>query len=81
VIDYYERRAVNPSIAFIQRAADVLDIPVAELVDGESKRARGRPGPTPQLALRLEQIRHLPRKQQEFVIRLLDTVLEQAGRS
>jgi len=81
VIDYYERRAVNPSISFIQRAAEVLEVPVADLVGGESKPARGRPGPTPQLALRLEQIRQLPRKQQEFVIRLLDTVLEQASRS
>jgi transcriptional regulator with XRE-family HTH domain len=81
VIDYYERRAANPSLAFIQRAAGVLEIPVAELVGGESKAVRSRPGPTPQLALRLEQIRQLPRKQQEFVIRLLDTVLEQAARS
>lgn len=81
VIDYYERRAVNPSLAFIQRAAEVLQVPVADLVGGESRTIRGRPGPTPQLALRLEQIRQLPRKQQEFVIRLLDTVLEQAGRS
>lgn len=81
VIDYYERRAVNPSISFVQRAAEVLQVPVVDLVGGDSKAGRGRPGPTPQLALRLEQIRQLPRKQQEFVIRLLDTVLEQAGRS
>jgi len=81
VIDYYERRAVNPSISFVQRAAEVLEVPVVDLVGGESKTVRSRPGPTPQLALRLEQIRQLPRKQQEFVIRLLDTVLEQAGRS
>jgi transcriptional regulator with XRE-family HTH domain len=81
VIDYYERRAVNPSISFIQRAAEVLGIPVAELVGGDFKAERSRPGPTPQLALRMEQIRRLPRKQQEFMIRLIDTVLEQAGKA
>jgi len=81
VIDYYERRAVNPSLSFVQRAAEVLEVPVVDLVGGDSKPVRGRPGPTPQLALRLEQIRQLPRKQQELVIRLIDTVLEQAGRS
>jgi len=81
VIDYYERRAVNPSLSFVQRAAEVLEVPVVDLVGGDSKPVRGRPGPAPQLALRLEQIRQLPRKQQQLVIRLIDTVLEQAGRS
>ena len=81
VIDYYERRAVNPALAFIERAAEALDVSVAELLGSEPKLARSRPGPTPALALRFEQIRHLPRKEQDFVIRFLDTVLERAGRS
>jgi transcriptional regulator with XRE-family HTH domain len=81
LIDYYERRAANPSLAFIERAAAALEIPAAELLGNDGKRARGRPGPSPQLARRLEQIRLLPRKEQEFVIRFLDTVLEKAGRT
>ncbi len=81
IIDYYERRAMNPSLAFIERAAEALDVSVAELLGSEPKLARGRPGPTPALALRFEQIRQLPRKEQDFVIRFLDTVLERAGRS
>ncbi len=81
VIDYYERRAVNPSISFIQKAAEALEVPVAELVGDVFKAERSRPGPTPRLALRMERIRRLPRKQQEFVIRLIDTVLEQAGKA
>lgn len=80
MIDYYERRAANPSLAFIQRAAKVLDVSSAELVGNESNHKRSRPGPPPALALRFEQIRRLPRKEQEFVIRFLDTVLEKAGR-
>jgi transcriptional regulator with XRE-family HTH domain len=80
MIDYYERRAQNPSLDFIQRAAEVLGVSVGELLGSEPKATRGRPGPTPQLQLRFEQIRRLPRKEQEFIIRFLDTVLEKAQR-
>jgi transcriptional regulator with XRE-family HTH domain len=81
MIDYYERRAGNPSLDFIQRAAEALDVSVAELLGSESKAARGRPGPTPQLQLRFDQIRRLPRKEQEFVLRFIDTVLEKAQKA
>lgn len=81
IIDYYERRSVNPSLAFIERAAEALGVSVAELLGSEPNHGRHRPGPAPRLAERLEQIRLLPRKEQEFVIRFLDTVLERAGRS
>src|SRR5512136_1196088 len=36
VIDYYERRAVNPSLAFIQKAAKVLEVSTVDLVGSES---------------------------------------------
>src|SRR6266498_6107565 len=35
MIDYYERRAGNPSLDFIQRAAEALDVSVAELLGSE----------------------------------------------
>jgi transcriptional regulator with XRE-family HTH domain len=81
IIDYYERRAVNPSLAFIERAAAALEVSLADLLGGEAKSNRNRPGPSPQLTRRIEQIRLLPRREQEFVIRFLDTVLEKAGRT
>ena len=81
IIDYYERRAVNPSLAFIERSAQALEVSVAALLGSEPKHGCHRPGPAPQLAQRLGQIRLLPRKEQEFVIRFLDTVLERAGRA
>jgi transcriptional regulator with XRE-family HTH domain len=79
VIDYYERRAMNPSLSFIERAAESLEVSVAELVGSDPRFFRGRPGTSSQLARRIEQIRQLPRKEQEFVIRFLDTVIEKAG--
>jgi transcriptional regulator with XRE-family HTH domain len=81
MIDYYERRAGNPSLDFIQRAAEALDVSVAELLGSQPKAARGKPGPTPQLQLRFDQIRRLPRKEQEFVLRFIDTVLEKAQKA
>jgi hypothetical protein len=55
------------------------DVSVAELLVSQPKAARGKPGPTPQQQLHFEQIRRLPRKEQEFVIRFIDTVLEKAS--
>ena len=81
VIDYYERRAANPSLAFIQKAAKVLEVSTVDLVGNESNNPKSKPGPPPALALRFERIRQLPRKEQEFVMRFLDTVLEKAGRA
>ena len=80
VIDYYERRAFNPTLEFIQRAALALDVSAAELLGGEPTKTRSKPGPTPQLLLRFERIRRLPRKDQEFLIKFLDTYLEKADR-
>lgn len=81
MIDYYERRAVNPTLEFIQQAAEALKVSVAELLGSELKATRAKPGPTPQLQLRFEQIRRLPRKEQQFILQLLDTALERARRA
>ncbi len=81
MIDYYERRAINPSLDFMQRAAEVFDVSVGEMLGSEPRRSRSKPGPPSQLQLRIEKVKRLPRKEQEFVIKFLDTVLERAGMS
>ena len=84
MIDYYERRAVNPSIEFVQSVAEVLDVSVGEILGHQPKRGqltRHRPGPPSKLAHRLEQLQHLPHKDQEFVVKFLDTILEKAIRT
>ena len=71
-----KRRAKNPSIEFIKRAAGVLGVRAVELVDDERPRAaRGKPGPPSQFEERLEKLRRLPKKQQELVLKMLDGVL------
>ncbi|HEU4388774.1 MAG TPA: helix-turn-helix transcriptional regulator [Blastocatellia bacterium] len=79
MIDYYERRAINPSLDFMQRAAEALDVSLAELLGSHPKRARTKPGPPSQLEVRFDKIKRLPRKEQDFVIKFLDTVLDRAG--
>lgn len=75
-IDYYERRALNPTLDFIERAAKALDVSAADLLGAEPTQPPSKPGPVPQLQKRFEQIKKLPRKEQEFVLKFLDTVLQ-----
>jgi transcriptional regulator with XRE-family HTH domain len=69
---------VNPSVALIERAAEALEVSVAELFGSEPQTARRKPQPSSQLELRMERIKRLPGKEQEFVLCFLDTVLERA---
>lgn len=75
VIAYYETKAQNPTIEFIQQIADYFEVPVAELVS-EMDVARKKPGPKSQVDERFERVRALPRAQQQTVIAVLDTLLE-----
>lgn len=78
VIDYYERRATNPTLDFIERAAQALDVSPADLLGIAPPRARAKPGPAPRLMERFERIQRLPRKKQEMILTVLDTFLEGA---
>jgi transcriptional regulator with XRE-family HTH domain len=78
MIDYYERRSPNPALDFIERAAAALEVSVAELLGSQPHTSRSKPGPASQLERRFERVKLLPRKEQEFVLKFLDTVLEKA---
>jgi transcriptional regulator with XRE-family HTH domain len=79
LIDYYERRAVNPALDFVRKAAEMLEVSVSELAGEESKTTTQRPGPAPKLQRQIEELRRLPRAKQRFVSELLDTVLQRAS--
>jgi hypothetical protein len=63
--------------------AEALEVSPADMLGVETMATRkhGKPGPTPQLQLRFECIQRLPHKDQEFIIRFLDTVMEKRKRS
>jgi len=79
MIDYYERRANNPTAAFIRKAAETLNVSVNELLGTECKPTR-KPGPPSQLEARLEEVRKLPRQRQKLVLDLINTILRDPGR-
>lgn len=81
MIGYYERRAANPSVGFIERAAEALDVPVTELVGRAPTSTRAKRGPVSVLDARIDEVKKLPRKEQEFVMKFLETVIERAKAS
>ena len=74
-VDYYERRARNPSVDFVGKAAEALAVSFEDLVGGADKKTQ-KPGPTKKLLRQLEQIQSLPKSKQRFVSEFLDTVLD-----
>ncbi len=77
MIDYYERRAVNPALEVVQACAKVLGVPVSHLVgDDEPQSNRKKTGPVSPLERRFQEVKRLPKKKQEFILQFLDTILE-----
>jgi len=73
---YYERKAENPTLEFLDRCAEVLKIPVSELIGEGDAEERRKPGPKSKLDKQLEAVRSLPRAKQKFVSEFLETVLQ-----
>jgi hypothetical protein len=59
--------------------AKALGVSLEELMGKPATKASRR-GPAPKLAQHMERISQLPRTQQQFVMKMLDTVLAQQGR-
>jgi hypothetical protein len=78
MIDYYERRAVNPALEVVQACARALDVSASYLVgaDDEPTPKRRKTGPTTPLERKFQEVKKLPKKKQDFILQFLDTVLE-----
>lgn len=74
----FEKGERRVPISALPTLARMLHVSIEELVDHNKAAPSGRRGPPPKLLHQLEQIRQLPRAQQRFVERMLDTVLTQA---
>ena len=73
-IAYYETQSPSPSVDFAKQCADALGVTMEELVSDEPSR-RTRRGPPSKIEERLEQIRRLPKREQETVLKMLDGLL------
>lgn len=77
MIEYYERRARNPSVDTIERVAAALGVEPAYFLTGKEHK-RKKPGPPSALEKRIERLRRLPKKEQEVVLKMLDGLLSAA---
>ena len=77
-IDYYERRAVKPSIELLTKLSEIFGVSTDDLLGlSFDTRSQSKPGPVSQLEQRFEQLKQLPKTQQKTVIAMLDGLLEQ----
>jgi len=78
MLNYYERRAKNPSADFIAKASAFFGVTADELLALDNKTTR-KPGPPSQFARLAERLDQLPRAKQKFVVEMLEGLLRQAG--
>lgn len=82
MIDYYERRAVNPALEVVRSCAKALNVPMAELLgseDSENGRKR-RGGPTGKMRRLFEAASKLPRGQQDKIASVLEAFIAHHNR-
>jgi transcriptional regulator with XRE-family HTH domain len=77
LVDYYERRAPNPALDFIQRAAEALGVSAAELIGEEGVRKKRGGGPEGRMRRLFEQASKLPRSQQEKIAAVIEAFVNQ----
>ena len=77
-IDYYERRAKNPTSDFIETAAKVFNVTIAELMGEEPlDKTKQKPGPRSALEQQFERIKVLPKSQQQKIMDVIEALLAQ----
>ena len=78
-IAYYERKAENPSLDFLERCAQALGVSLQELITEQAKTRSAKPGPPARWEQLSRRLATLPRGKQQVVIEMLEGLLEKAG--
>ena len=78
-VSFYECGQGDLPSSLLVALVDVLGVGVHELL-GISESGPQKPGPKGYLQERFEAVREMPRKDQQFVVKFLDQVLEDYGR-
>jgi transcriptional regulator with XRE-family HTH domain len=77
---HYEGGILRISVAMLLAIADELQVHSDELLYGAaSNKVKSKRGPDSKLQLQIEKIRQLPRTKQQFVMDMLDTVIQQSA--
>ncbi len=81
-VAHYEGGRLRISVFTLRHLAEVLNFTLDEMVDGNDGMAakeKSRRGPDSKLHLQMEKVRLLPRTKQQFVMDMLDTVIQQSA--
>jgi transcriptional regulator with XRE-family HTH domain len=77
---HYEVGRLRIAVAMLPPLTKALGITIEELLEEEKPKAtKGKRGPTSVLERQIEQISHLPRAKQKFVMEMLEAVIQQAS--
>jgi hypothetical protein len=77
---HYDVGRLRIAIATLVPLADILNCTVDQLLNGrETAKVNGKRGPVSKLEKQIEQLQLLPRTKQQFVMEMLDTVIQQAA--
>ena len=74
----YEVGRRRVPVSLLPAIAEALAVSLEQLIG--QKAAPAKRGPAPKLQQQIERIQKLPRAKQRFVMEMLDTVIQQAGR-
>ena len=77
---HYEVGRLRIAVATLVPLADILNTSVDELLYGQdATKGRGKRGPVSKLHRQIEQVQQLPRAKQQFVMEMLETVIQQTA--
>ena len=76
MVDYYERRASNPTAKTIQKIATALNVSVSELTT-QNPAQKNKPGPQSAVEKRFEKVSSLPKSAQKTILEVVDAMLAQ----
>ena len=77
---HYEGGSLRISVATLLSAAEALNVSVDDFLY-EAVKGKAKRGPDSKLQQQIEKIRQLPRTKQQFVMDMLDTVIQQSAQS
>ena len=78
-VAHYEVGRLRIAVSTLRQLAEVLNFSVDELVYGMATKEKGKRGPDSRLQQQIEKVRQLPRAKQQFVMDMLDTVIQQSA--
>ena len=73
-VSYYECKAKNPTVDFVQKVADYFAIGTDELLLNAPE-TRIKPGPKSKIEAKVEAIKKLPKHEQKAVFTLIDSLV------